>query len=81
MSSIDLNLNPMTAAPSPASVPVTAPAAATEADETENNKLSLAQQLLSKGDHDLARALILSVASSAKGDLKSRALQMLGQIR
>jgi pilus assembly protein FimV len=81
MSSIDLNLNPMTAAPSPASVPVTAPAAANEVDETENNKLSLAQQLLSKGDHDLARALILSVASSAKGDLKSRALQMLGQIR
>jgi FimV-like protein len=53
----------------------------TAADETENNKLNLAQQLLSKGDHDLARALILSVASTATGDLKSRALQMLGQIR
>jgi len=59
-------------APSPAPV---------VADETENNKLNLAEQLLAKGDNDLARALILSVASSASGDLKSRALQMLGQIR
>lgn len=81
MSSIDLNLNAMASAPSPASVPVPPPSATLAADETENNKLNLAQQLLSKGDHDLARALILSVASTATGDLKSRALQMLGQIR
>ena len=81
MSSIDLNLNAMASAPSPASVPVPPPSATLAADETENNKLNLAQQLLSKGDHDLARALILSVASTATGDLKTRALQMLGQIR
>lgn len=85
MASIDLNLN---SAPSPMPVPKppsavhTAPATAPDvADETENNKLNLAAQLLAKGDNDLARALILSVASSASGDLKSRALQMLGQIR
>jgi FimV-like protein len=45
------------------------------------SKLNLASQLLAKGDQDLARALILSVASSATGDLKARALQLLGQIR
>jgi len=81
MASIDLNLN---SAPSPVpSAPVTPPAAMPVAahDETENTKLNLASQLLAKGDNDLARALILSVASSATGDLKSRALQMLGQIR
>lgn len=81
MASIDLNLNstpsPMPSAQvtPPATMPTVAP------DETENNKLNLASQLLAKGDNDLARALILSVASSASGDLKSRALQMLGQIR
>ena len=81
MASIDLNLN---SAPSHmTSAPVTPPAAMPVAahDETENTKLNLASQLLAKGDNDLARALILSVASSATGDLKSRALQMLGQIR
>lgn len=94
MSSIDLNLNsapshsapvapppihPATAAPAPTHAAPIAPIS--PSDETENNKLNLAQQLLAKGDLDLARALILSVASSASGDLKSRALQMLGQIR
>lgn len=81
MASIDLNLN---SAPSPMpSAPVTplATVSGPATDETENNKLNLAAQLLAKGDNDLARALILSVASSASGDLKSRALQMLGQIR
>lgn len=81
MASIDLNLN---SAPSHMpSTPVTPTATMHVAahDETENTKLNLASQLLAKGDNDLARALILSVASSATGDLKSRALQMLGQIR
>jgi hypothetical protein len=41
----------------------------------------LAAQLLTKGDHDLARALILSVASTASGEVKVRAIQLLGQIR
>jgi FimV-like protein len=47
---------------------------------TEQNKLALASQLLASGDKDLARTLIMSVASTANGDLKARALQMLGQI-
>lgn len=85
MASIDLNLNSAPSsmpAPKPPAAVQTAPSPApVVADETENNKLNLAEQLLAKGDNDLARALILSVASSASGDLKSRALQMLGQIR
>lgn len=80
MASIDLSLNP---AGAPPSAPLAQPVAAggSPAEETERNKLNLAQQLMAKGDHDLARALILSVVSSTSGDLKSRALQMLGQIR
>ena len=62
-------------APAPAPRPTASP------DDTEVSKLNLASQLLAKGDQDLARALILSVASSATGDLKARALQLLGQIR
>lgn len=85
MASIDLNLN-SAPAPSAAAMPgaqVTPPPPMPMAavDETENNKLNLAAELLAKGDNDLARALVLSVASSASGELKSRALQMLGQIR
>jgi FimV-like protein len=48
---------------------------------TEQSKLDLAAQLLAKGDKDLARALILSVISSASGELKAKAIQLLGQIR
>jgi FimV-like protein len=88
MSAIDLNLQPSTvptaaasfpsyAAPSPAAPP----AAASNTDDTEQSKLNLAAQLLAKGDKDLARALILSVVSSTHGDIKARAIQMLGQIR
>jgi pilus assembly protein FimV len=70
MAGIDLNLNS-----SPA------PSAAPSANEvTQQNKLALASQLLATGDTDLARTLIMSVASTASGDLKARALQMLGQI-
>lgn len=58
-----------------------APRAAPSPEDTEMSKLNLASLLLAKGDQDLARALILSVASSATGDLKARALQLLGQIR
>jgi pilus assembly protein FimV len=66
MAGIDLNLN-------------NSPAPAVH-DATEQNKLALASQLLASGDKDLARTLIMSVASTASGDLKARALQMLGQI-
>ena len=88
MSSIDLNLQPSTApapmAPTPAyaaPTPVSTPAATTAAEDTEVSKLNLAAQLLAKGDKDLARALILSVISLTHGDIKARAIQMLGQIR
>ena len=88
MSSIDLNLQPTTApapmAPTPAyaaPTPVNPPAATTAAEDTEVSKLNLAAQLLAKGDNDLARALILSVISLTHGDIKARAIQMLGQIR
>ena len=88
MSSIDLNLQPSTTpapmAPTPAyaaPTPVSPPAATTAAEDTEVSKLNLAAQLLAKGDKDLARALILSVISLTHGDIKARAIQMLGQIR
>jgi pilus assembly protein FimV len=70
---IDLNLD---RSPAPE---VQAPAQAAD-HVTDENKLALASQLLSSGDKDLARTLITSVASTASGDLKARALQMLGQI-
>ncbi len=73
MAGIDLNLNS-----SPVNAPTTGDS--TLHDVTEQNKLALASQLLASGDKDLARTLIMSVASSANGDLKARALQMLGQI-
>jgi len=88
MSSIDLNLQPSTTpaptVPTPtyaAPTQVSPPAATTAAEDTEVSKLNLAAQLLAKGDKDLARALILSVISLTHGDIKARAIQMLGQIR
>ena len=88
MSSIDLNLQPqVTSAPlatTPAyAEPIQTPPATVPAqtDDTDQSKLNLAAQLLAKGDKDLARALILSVISSTHGDIKARAIQMLGQIR
>ncbi len=88
MRSIDLDL-PSQAAVSPlasipthtAPIPAAPPAPQNPVDDTEQSKLNLAAQLLAKGDKDLARALILSVISSTHGDLKARAIQMLGQIR
>jgi pilus assembly protein FimV len=46
----------------------------------EQEKLALASQLLVSGDKEMARTLIMSVVSTASGDLKARAQQMLGQI-
>jgi pilus assembly protein FimV len=93
MAGIDLNLNSNPApqaplAPQAPVVPVApaapqaplAPVAPTAKEVTEHNKLALASQLLASGDTDLARTLIMSVASTANGELKARALQMLGQI-
>ena len=88
MSSIDLNLQPSTTpastVPTPAyaaPTPTSPPAPTNAAEDTEVSKLNLAAQLLAKGDKDLARALILSVISLTHGDIKARAIQMLGQIR
>lgn len=72
MAGIDLNLN---TEPAPQA---SAPNGVNEI--TEQNKLALAGQLLASGDKDLARTLIMSVASTASGELRSRAQQMLGQI-
>jgi len=76
MASIDLNL--------PAN-PIPAPAAASTQpqvrQDTDAAKLELAQLLLSKGDTDIARTLVQSVAANGIGEYKARALQMLGQIR
>ena len=88
MRSIDLDL-PSQAAVSPlasnpshtAPIPAAPPAPQNPVDDTEQSKLHLAAQLLAKGDKDLARALVLSVISSTHGDIKARAIQMLGQIR
>lgn len=90
MSSIDLNLQPHAASaaisePQPQAQPLPSQEGVTStsnnAEDTEQSKLNLAAQLLAKGDKDLARALILSVVSSSQGDLKARAVQLLGQIR
>lgn len=86
MAAIDLELG---SAPSPAvtvnsgDAGLDSPATLPEKtlDSTNEKKLDLASQLLSKGDHDLARALILSVASTSTGELKTRAIHLLGQIR
>lgn len=88
ISAIDLNLQatpsgaPVSSSP-PSAPPeqVTPPAFPSNSEDTEQSKLNLAAQLLAKGDKDLARALILSVVSSTHGDIKARAIQMLGQIR
>jgi FimV-like protein len=82
ISSIDLNLPAQpTGTINTTHAPFSAPAAASPNNDIEQNKLNLAAQLLAKGDHDLARALILSVASTASGEVKVRAIQLLGQIR
>lgn len=67
MAGIDLNLD--SHPPRPAN------------EEDDQNKLALASQLLTSGDKELARTLIMSVvASTNNGELRSRAQQMLGQI-
>jgi pilus assembly protein FimV len=82
MSSIDLDLPAQpTRAVNTAHAPFSAPAGASANNDIDQNKLNLATQLLAKGDQDLARALILSVASTASGEVKVRAIQLLGQIR
>ena len=92
MSSIDLNLTPhdpvMNGEPLQTSAQMVSPVQTSSqsdktppSEETQKSKLEMAGQLLNAGDQDLARALILSVASTAQGEIKARALQMLGQIK
>ncbi len=75
MAEIDLELNS-----NPVPQPAQAPTPSTVNPATEESKLTLASQLLASGDKELARTLIMSVASTANADLRSRAQQMLGQI-
>lgn len=49
-------------------------------DSMDLSKLNLAAQLVAKGDHDLARALLGSVLSSASAELRQRAQQLLSQM-
>lgn len=46
--------------------------------DTDQSKLTLAMQLLEKGETDLAHRLIESVAHTATGELRLRAQQLLG---
>ncbi|MGV0959497.1 MAG: FimV/HubP family polar landmark protein [Limnohabitans sp.] len=73
VANIDLNLD---------NTPAPLAAAVDPADAvTAQNKLILARQLLESGDKELARTLIMSVASTTSSDdLRSRAQHMLGQI-
>ena len=86
MPNLDLNLDPN--APASPAVNVSAPpmgspsvhASAVPGHETDLSKLNLASQLLTKGEHELARALLTSVLSSSSVELRSRAQQMLSQL-
>lgn len=86
MPNLDLNLDP--AAPvspvdRPDMPPMGPPSAGTpdfQGHETDLSKLNLAAQLLAKGEHELARALLGSVLSSSSAELRSRAQQLLSQL-
>ena len=85
MAGIDLNL-PANPVPMPQPEPQPMPqtptgTAAAPIQDTDSAKLQLAQLLLAKGDRDIARTLVQSVAATGSDALKVRALQLLGQIR
>jgi FimV-like protein len=85
MAGIDLNL-PTNPVPMPQAAPQSMPQApagmaAAPTPDTDNAKLQLAQLLLAKGDRDIARTLVQSVAATGSDALKARALQLLGQIQ
>lgn len=89
MPNLDLNLDPASSA-TPAGgsnfgTPVQsfgdmAPAPATASHDTDLSKLNLAAQLVSKGEHDLARALLASVLNAASPELRSKAQDMLSRL-
>lgn len=86
MPNLDLNLDP--AAPvspvdRPNMPPMGTPSGGTpdfQGHETDLSKLNLASQLMAKGEHELARALLGSVLSSSSAELRSRAQQLLSQL-
>lgn len=79
LAGLDLNLDtPSTAmVPSPLLQDNALPVTQVHAD-TDQSKLTLAMQLLEKGETDLAHRLIESVAHNATGELRLRAQQLLG---
>lgn len=87
MPDLDLNLDPA-APPTPGPVgnlgtPVqTTPgmAATPDSHDTDLSKLHLAAQLISKGEHELAKALLGSVLNAASPELRSKAQAMLSQL-
>jgi len=88
MANLDLNLDPAVPAggvggvAQPGHAPMGTPVggAVSQGYETDLSKLNLASQLLAKGEHDLARALLSSVLQSGAPELRSRAQQMLSQL-
>lgn len=76
MASIDLNLP---ANPEPSAALQTAQPQTNQ--NTDAAKLELAQLLLAKGDTDIARTLLQSVAASGLGEHQAKAVHVLGQIR
>ena len=54
---------------------------ADQADAAAASKLKVAEQLIAKGDHELARALLMSLVSSPVSDMKEKALHLLGQLK
>lgn len=72
MAGIDLNLSASTVEPQASST-------ANQDKDPEIAKLELAQLLLSKGDHEMARTLLQSVANGTSGDAKALAQQLLSQ--
>jgi pilus assembly protein FimV len=54
---------------------------AAQADAASASKMKLAEQLIAKGDHELARSLLMSLVSSPVSGLKEKAVQLLGQLK
>lgn len=53
---------------------------AAQADAAAASKLKLAEQLIDKGDHELARSLLMPLVSSPVSGLKDKAVQLLGRL-
>jgi len=79
LAGLDLNLDtPSTAMPPTPLLQGNAMGASQLHVDTDQSKLTLAMQLLEKGEVDLARSLLESVANTATGELRLRAQRLLG---